>query len=295
MSNHMITNPSAAIQAKALSLHYGDTWALNDVTLAIPPGAVVGLVGSNGAGKSSLLNVLAGLSVASSGTSHVLGCSSVELDDATRARLGVVAQNNDLLRWLTVWQHVAYIGSFYPRWQVGYAHQLCQRLNLVESSLVSTLSVGDQQKLALVLALAHQPDVLLLDEPVASLDAMARREFMRLLFAPESSDTSGSGAGRTVLLSSHLLSDLQRVVSHVAFMRQGRIQLFGAWDELLEHVLRVPLTAALALPAASILTRDTETALIDTRQLSGNKAAATGFDEAQSLSLEDLFVALQTP
>ena len=294
MSNHMITNPSAAIQAKALSLRYGDTWALNDVSLAVPAGAVVGLVGRNGAGKSSLLNVLSGLSVPSSGTSHLLGCASPALDDATRARLGVVTQNNDLLRWLTVWQHIAYVGGFYPAWQADHARGLCQRLNLAESTLVSALSVGDQQKLALILALAHQPDVLLLDEPVASLDPMARREFMRLLFSQIPSAPNGSGSARTVLLSSHLLSDLQRVVSHVVFMRQGRIQLFGAWDELLEHVLRVPLAAALAWPSSAVLARDAEMAIVDTRLLVGNDAAAPGHDTGESLSLENLFVALQT-
>jgi ABC-2 type transport system ATP-binding protein len=161
----------------------------------------------------------------------LLGCASNALDDATRARLGYVSQTGDLLPWLTVWQNVATIGSFYPQWQADRAHTLCARLELNEKKRADALSVGDQQKLALVLALVHDPDLLLLDEPVASLDPLARREFMRLLF--DGAETRQRP--RTVLLSSHLLTDLERVVSHVIFLRNGQVQLEGRWDELQEE------------------------------------------------------------
>ncbi len=130
-----------------------------------------------------------------------------------------------------VWQHIEYIGSFYPRWSAERAHLLCQRLMLDEGAEVSALSVGDQQKLALVLAMAHDPDLLLLDEPVASLDPLARRDFMRLLFE----DDATRDTPRTVLLSSHLLTDLERVVSHVVILRDGRVQVQGEWDALQEQ------------------------------------------------------------
>ena len=220
-----------AIQAQALSLRYDQRAALDQVSFSVPTGAIVGLVGRNGAGKSTLLRCLVGLTLADSGRSLLLGCDSTHLDDPTRGRLGYVSQTADLLQWLKVWQHIEYIGSFYPRWSAQRAHALCQRLVLNEGAKVSALSVGDQQKLALVLAMAHDPDLLLLDEPVASLDPLARRDFMRLLFE----DDSARETPRTVLLSSHLLTDLERVVSHVVMLREGRVQVQGEWDALQEQ------------------------------------------------------------
>jgi ABC-2 type transport system ATP-binding protein len=221
----------AAIQATDLHLAYNRQPVLQGVNLAISEGAVVGLVGRNGAGKSTLLRSLTGLTLPYSGHCTLLGCPSHALDDATRARLGYVSQTGDLLSWLTVWQNVAYIGSFYPRWQAERAHALCARFELDENKRADQLSVGGQQKLALVMALAHDPDLLLLDEPVASLDPLARRDFMRLLFE----DAETRQQPRTVLLSSHLLTDLERVVSHVIFLREGRVPLQGAWDALQEQ------------------------------------------------------------
>ncbi len=220
-----------AIQAQDLNLRYDQRAALDHVSFNVPTGAVVGLVGRNGAGKSTLLRCLVGLTLADSGRSRLLGCDSTQLDDATRGRIGYVSQSADLLQWLKVWQHIEYIGSFYPRWSAERAHLLCRRLVLDEGAKVSALSVGDQQKLALVLAMAHDPDLLLLDEPVASLDPLARRDFMRLLFE----DDSARETPRTVLLSSHLLTDLERVVSHVVILREGRVQVQGEWDALQEQ------------------------------------------------------------
>ncbi len=225
-----MTSLESAVQAQGLNLSYEGRSALDCVSLQVPTGAVVGLVGHNGAGKSTLLRCLVGLTLPDSGHSELLGCPSAQLDKVTRGRLGYVSQTADLLPWLKVWQHIEYIGHFYPRWRAERAHALCARLALRESAKVSALSVGDQQKLALVLALAHDPDLLLLDEPVASLDPLARRDFMRLLFEGD----SARSAPRTVLLSSHLLTDLERVVSHVVVMRAGRVQLQGEWDALQE-------------------------------------------------------------
>ncbi len=223
--------PDTVIEAHELTLRYQGRTALDHVNLALPRGATVGLLGRNGAGKSTLLRCLVGLTLANEGRSALLGCDSTRLDDATRGCIGYVSQTADLLHWLKVWQHIEYIGSFYPRWQAERAHTLCRRLVLDESAKVSALSVGDQQKLALVLAMAHDPDLLLLDEPVASLDPLARRDFMRLLFE----DDGARHTPRTVLLSSHLLTDLERVVSHVIILREGRVQRQGEWDALQEQ------------------------------------------------------------
>jgi ABC-2 type transport system ATP-binding protein len=220
-----------AIDIQSLGLRYGDRTALDQVSIRIPAGSVVGLIGRNGAGKSSLLRCLVGLTVPTQGSSTVLGSPSLALSDEVRGRLGYVSQGADLLGWLTVWQQIETLGSFYPRWDAARARALCERLALPTGQKVSGLSGGDQQKLAIVLALAHDPDVLILDEPVASLDPLTRRDFMRLLFEGDAQRQHP----RTVLLSSHLLTDLERVVSHLVFLHEGRIQLQGAWDELQEQ------------------------------------------------------------
>lgn len=220
----------------SLTLTTGRQPILDAIDLAIPEGAVVGLVGRNGAGKSTLMRCLVGLTLPTSGSARLLGADCADLPDDIRARLGYVGQQPDLIPWLDVRAHLRYIGSFYPRWTEERALALCERLGLRTSPRVSTLSVGDQQKLAVVLAMAHDPDVLVLDEPVASLDPRARQDFMRLLFAADARPDADIArtTPRTVLLSSHLLHDLERVVSHVVLLHQGRVRLQGEWDALQE-------------------------------------------------------------
>jgi ABC-2 type transport system ATP-binding protein len=277
----------AALSAQQVCLRYDEALVLNNLSLDLPAGAVVGLVGRNGAGKSSLLRCFLGLSVPQSGSLTVLGDSAKQLTDGVRERLGYVPQQADLVDWMSVWQHIEYIGSFYSQWQLGRAQSLCERLELPMHPKVKNLSVGDKQKLAIVLALAHDPELLLMDEPVASLDPMMRRAFMQVLF-----DTQKL---RTVLISSHLLSDLERVVSHVAFMRNGRIQLMGGWDELAENlrIVRLPISSPLLANALThrALGEDSPAfvqAIVDTR-LSAFRTLA---DDMVAPTLDDLFVEL---
>jgi ABC-2 type transport system ATP-binding protein len=232
-----------AIEAQGLGLRYRQSGAahtaLSGVTLQVPAGAVVGLVGRNGAGKSSLLRCLVGLSAPSEGHSRLLGAPSLDLPDAVRARLGYGAQTPDLFDWLNGEQHLQRFSALYPGYDERRALMLAARLELPLGVRASRLSGGDQQKLSVLLALAHDPDLLILDEPVASLDPLARRDFMRSLFERR----AAYQPPRTVLISSHLLNDLERVVTHVAFLRQGRLQLMDGWDALAEHVRLLELPA----------------------------------------------------
>ena len=276
-----------AICCESLSLRYGDygdVTVLEKMSLNIPRGAVVGLVGRNGAGKSTLLRALVGLSVPSSGHASLLGCPSEQLNDDVRARLGYVAQTPDLFEWMSVQEHLRTIGRAYPNWNMQRALVLAIQLHLPLARSVRNLSGGDQQKLAVVLALAHDPEVLILDEPVSSLDPMTRRDFMRALFAEHgASDTVAHE--RTVLISSHLLSDLERVVSHVAFMRQGRLQLFDTWDAMLEHLRLVPRASNAFAPPA-LVCQSAEHCVIDTRH------APEWIDAGRVMSLDELFAEL---
>ncbi len=282
----------AAIHASYLTLRRQGAKVLDNVTLDIPAGAVVGLAGRNGAGKSTLLRCLAGLAVPDEGSASLLGCPSLQLTDAVRERIGYVAQTPDLFEWMSVREHLFTIGRAYPRWDEQRCLALAARLDLPLDARVSALSGGDQQKLSVVLALAHDPDVLLCDEPVSSLDPMTRREFMRALFGGERTDAAGNvlDQARTVVISSHILSDLERVVTHVAFIRAGRLQLVDSWDAMLECYRLIPaaISNGPVPPDAVVHHTAAGQRLVDTRRAPA--LAGTG----RPLSLDEMFVELNS-
>jgi ABC-2 type transport system ATP-binding protein len=285
----MKTN-EAVIQINALGLSTKDTNILSNINLSIAQGAVVGLVGRNGAGKSSLLRCMAGLAVPTKGNCTLLGHASKDLPDSVLERLGYVAQAPDLFEWMEALEMLRAIGQAYPRWSEARCLSLAAKLNLPLGSQVKNLSVGDQQKLAVVLALAHDPDVLLLDEPVSNLDPLTRSEFMRALFVDRAVDElqdTGLHAARTIVISSHILSDLERVVSHVAFIRDGQLQLFDAWDAIIESFRLVDsVSDDLSIPAVVCKNPQTGQRVIDTRKAPHLTSAG------RSLSLDELFAEL---
>ena len=270
-----MTNP--AILSDNLTLRRERHTILDRISLAVPPGAVVGLVGRNGAGKSTLLRCLAGLTEPDSGSSSLLGCPSLDLSDAVRARLGYVAQSPDLFEAMNVLDQLRLIGRAYPDWREERCLILAARLALPLDKRAGELSGGDQQKMAVVMALAHDPDILLLDEPVASLDPLTRQEFMRAMFGERE---------RTVIVSSHILTDLERVVSHVAFLRQGSLQLFDSWDNMLEYLRLVPASTELPDDAIVFAARDARQIVVDTRH------APACADTGKAMTLTELFAEL---
>lgn len=276
-----MSHPEYAITADQLTVRRDGKAILNAVSMSLPAGSVLGLVGRNGAGKSTLLRCLAGLIEPESGSSTLLGCPSGKLDDAVRARLGYVAQTPDLFEWMTVMEHLRVVGRAYPRWNEERCLVLAARLELSTGAKVGALSGGDQQKLAVVLALAHDPDLLLLDEPVASLDPLTRQEFMRAMFG------NREESGRTVVISSHILTDLERVVSHVAFMHKGSLQLLDTWDAMLEHLRLVPANISGIAPAAVVThAPGASHMVVDTRRI------ACDGDIGRAMSLTELFAEL---
>ena len=280
---------SPAIEIQSLSLSRKGGWrkpdvpVLHDVTLSIPEGSVVGLVGRNGAGKTSLIRCLVGLELPSAGSSRLLGDDSSDLSADTLERLGYGPQSPELLGWLDGHAHLRKFAAGYRHYDVERALRIAKQLDLPMHTAAARMSLGDQQKLSVLLALAHDPDLLILDEPVASLDPLARREFMRALFAEHEGERA-----RTVLLSSHLLSDLSRVVSHVAFLRDGRVQLFGAWDELSEHLRAWPCPTQPATDEAGLVhwSPALRQAVVDVRQWAGSTHTL------QAMDMDGLFEAL---
>jgi ABC-2 type transport system ATP-binding protein len=277
-----------------LDVRFQETAALKDISLKVPTGAVLGLVGRNGSGKSTLLRCLMGITAPSNGHCELLGQDPLELQNNVRQTLGYVPQVADHLEWLSVRDQLKVIGGFYDRWSAAYAEQLCAKLDLSGDAKIRTLSVGDQQKLALVLALAHSPSLLILDEPVASLDPMSRREFIRSLFESVDSCNPHNQAllDRTIILSSHLLSDLERIATHIAFLKDGRLQLMDSLDDICEHYRVVDSSVALVEQAGLINQRrasENWKAVIDTRIFSdASNISGAGI----ALSLDEMFMEL---
>lgn len=219
------------VQISGLRLAYAKSQApvLKGLDWTLQPGQVVGLLGRNGAGKTTLLESLLGLRDPQAGAVQLFGQPAAQIDDSVRARIGYVPQQSDLFEDLRPRQLLDYFRSFYPRWNEAKVAGLLSRWEIPLDPLIGQLSGGQQQRLSIIRALAHEPDLLVLDEPVASLDPLARRDFLRELVEQV------LDRGTTVVFSTHILSDLERVAFNVAFMKDGRIRLQAPLDELLEQ------------------------------------------------------------
>ncbi|WP_027080240.1 ABC transporter ATP-binding protein [Luteimonas mephitis] len=228
------------LAASRLELRYEGHAALDRVSLRLEPGTVLGLIGRNGAGKTTLIRALLGLVEPDAGSATVWGRPALQMGDAAKARLAYVPQQPEALAWLKVGDMLDFVGRFYPNWDAAFVDDTLDRWELPRDRMLAKLSPGERQRVAIVRALAPRPELLVLDEPAASLDPVARRELLReiALRAGES--------GTTVLFSTHIVSDLERVASHVAFMHQGRLLLHGELDGLKERNLRLHVPASAA-------------------------------------------------
>jgi len=217
---------SAAIEASAVGKRYGRSWALRDCTLTVPAGRVVGLVGANGAGKSTLLNLAVGLLRPTEGQIVVLGGRPGN-DARQLAKVGFLAQDVPLYSALTVRDHVRLGAELNPGWDDALARARIERVGLDPSQRAGGLSGGQRAQLALAVAIGKRPELLILDEPVASLDPLARREFL--------ADVMELAAdGLSIVLSSHLLTDVERICDHLIVLADGQVRLAGDIDELLD-------------------------------------------------------------
>ncbi|MFN4116621.1 MAG: ABC transporter ATP-binding protein [Inhella sp.] len=243
------TAPSAAVHG--LRLAYGGQPVLQDTDWQLQPGQVVGLLGRNGSGKTSLLECLLGLRDPQAGQVLLFGQPATRLDDEARARIGYVPQQSDLFEELRADELLAYFRSFYPRWNAAKVESLLSRWELPRDVPIGRMSGGQQQRLSIIRALAHEPDLLVLDEPVASLDPLARRDFLRELVEQV------LDRGTTVVFSTHILSDLERVAFQVAFLQAGRIALQAPLDQLIDETLLVqgPERQLATLAADCVLAR----------------------------------------
>ncbi len=224
-----------AIETNGLSKRYRRVTALSDCSIAVPEGRICALVGPNGAGKTTLLRMLAGLLKPTAGTASVLG-GVPRQDPAFLGGVGFLAQEIPLYRGLTAEDHIRAGAHLNRRWDAASARTRLASLSVPLDRAVGKLSGGQRAQVALALTLAKQPRVLLLDEPVAALDPLARRHFLGTLTAA----VADAGGELTVVLSSHLIVDLERVSDHLILLSKSRVQLCGDADDLLaEHKMLV--------------------------------------------------------
>ncbi|MGH3067258.1 MAG: ABC transporter ATP-binding protein [Streptosporangiaceae bacterium] len=234
---------TAVIETDGLGKRYRKLWALADCTLSIPAGHVVGLVGPNGAGKTTLINLATGMLAATAGTIEVLG-ERPAVGPAQLAKVGYLAQDAPVYAGLSVADHLRLGAHLNPGWDAEMARHRIDQLDLDPGQRAGKLSGGQRAQLALTLALGKRPELLILDEPVASLDPLARREFLQVLMETVAEQQV------SVVLSSHLISDLERVCDHVIVLVDSRVRLAGPVDELLatHHLLSGPRRDLATLP-----------------------------------------------
>lgn len=276
---------------------YDDHRVLKGVNLEIGAGSVVGLLGTNAAGKSTLLKCMLGLLKPGKGSCSLMGDDAWDLSSETKAKIGYVPQVFSMMDWMKVEHSIKYMTAFYPVWDEELTWRLCDEWEIPRQQRIRTLSVGQKQKLSIIIALAHQPELLILDEPVASLDPIARREFIKSIV-----DFS-SHENRTVLFSTHITSDLERVATHVAVLRNGQISYFDELDKLKDNVKRLRIRAEEKLPktfniASSINLKVEENSAIATVPyasegvISELQSVWNAEVEVEDLNLEEIFLEL---
>lgn len=210
--------------------------AVSGLDFTVPKGGVYGLIGRNGAGKSTCLRLLMGLLRPDRGEARIFGQSIKDAPRAIRQRVTYVSQEQQLPWWLTANELFDGSSQLYDGWDQPFATELLRRFDLATDRPIATLSGGDQRRVAVILALAARPDVVILDEPAAGLDPVSRRQLIAAII-----DFLGDGGERTVLFSTHILADLERVADHVGFMDRGRMMLSGPLDALQSGMRRVQL------------------------------------------------------
>jgi ABC-2 type transport system ATP-binding protein len=233
---------SPTIHAEHLSKAFGDKQVLRDLSFNVMPGDVIGVLGKNGAGKTTLLEIMLGFTPATSGEINVFGHPSRRMPGAVKKRVGFVPQQDELLDSLVVADQISLIASFYPNWNEDLVAELCAAWNINIAARIKTMSVGERQKLSILLAFGQRADLLVLDEPVASLDPLARRQFLEQLVKLSTDER------RAVIFSSHIVSDIERLANRIWILKEGQLNWQGDLDTLKESIVRLHLHGAAGLP-----------------------------------------------
>jgi ABC-2 type transport system ATP-binding protein len=295
MDSTSLSQSPPVIEIRRLTRQFGSTKALDEISLSIPRGGVFGLIGGNGAGKTTLIKHILGMLRAESGTVRVFGLDPVTNPVGTLGRIGYLSEDRDLPDWMTVGELMRYTQAFFPTWDEAYAEELRGMFDLEPKAKIRTLSRGQRARAGLLAALAHRPELLLLDEPSSGLDPVVRRDILGAIIRTIADE------GRTVVFSSHLLDEVERVADQVTIIHQGRLILTSSMDEIKETHRRVTLRfeAPMAQPPALVGARSFEghgtewTYICNGASVQIRRAAesigATVVDDT-ALSLDEIFV-----
>jgi len=231
----MNTNPNEPVVCVAgLSKKRGKKQVLDDLSFEIHEGRVFGLIGPNGAGKTTMIKILLAMLAPDSGTTHIFGEPSMEMSLACRRRIGYLAED-DALENLPIAELLEFQSYFFDRWDWGWCAHLIDKLKVVRGRTLSEMSRGERRKAELLVALAHKPDLLLLDDPAIGLDATVRREILWVTLE------AAKQQGKTIIFTSHILQDVERIVDDVLILDRGRARMRGTLDELHERTRRIVL------------------------------------------------------
>ncbi len=298
----MNTNHQPVIEINELEYSYGSTKVLEKLNLNLESGSVMGLLGENGAGKTTLMNCLLGFLKPQNGSSKIFGEDSRHLSTDARQRLAFVPQTNDLYPWMKAKDVINFTSKFYACWNHKLVDRLISEWKIPLDRTVEKMSVGEAQKLSILLAMSHEPELLILDEPVASLDPAAKRVFIKQLIELTSEH------GNSILFSTHITTDIERVAAQVAIIKSGKTWYQGEIDTLKERVTRIHILANDSLTKTPLANLN-NIAGIMASDIDNNQAVLTlnNYSDSlkaqieqqydakvtvQTMNLEDIFVAV---
>jgi len=286
----------SAITVSGVVKKFGKTTALDGLSMNIPTGSVYALLGRNGAGKSTLVQLLMAMMDRDSGTISVLGHDPAKEPEALKQRVGYIPDRLPMYDWMTVAEVLKFTSAFYERWSREEEIALVKRFGLNTTQKVSSLSRGYRALLALVIAMAHNPDIVLLDECTSGMDAIARREFERSVIE------ALQQSGRTVLFVGHQIDEMERICDHVGIIKDGKMLIEMPLDQLKDTVKLLRITGEDNLPTNAPGCRVIEVKRIGREQLVKVELSKAGvmptlppglmIQETVNLSLEEIFVAL---
>ena len=229
---------TSLVSIERLRKTYGAVTALHDINLNIEAGHIIGLIGPNSGGKSSLLKHIVGICLPDSGSCKTLGIEAGNLSAADFRRIGYVHQEGELLHWLSTAQMIRYVEGHYATWNKDLESRLVEYFELDLKAKVGKLSPGQRQKLSILLAVCFEPELLILDEPASALDPIARQKFLSLLLEIIQDQD------RTIIISSHVLSDIEKVMDRVLLLNDGKLLRDCSFDALLETFVKFELTVS---------------------------------------------------
>ena len=230
-------NGKVIVEMRDVVKRFKDKAALDGVSLEVSRGRIIGLLGANGAGKSTLLRHIIGLYLANEGGCRTFGVDAAKLGPEQLGRIGYVHQEGELLEWMNVKQLIRYVSAYYESWDKELEEKYVADFDINLTDRVGSLSPGQRQKLSILLAIGFMPELLILDEPASALDPIARGQFLDLLLHLIQDEK------RTIIISSHILSDVEKVIDHTVVMKSGKILRDCSFDDLREEFVRVVLTS----------------------------------------------------